>query len=107
MKHRPLVAPSATELAPAGCPFYATNTQGYEISNLRWTVTKPTFTVGEFTDGTWPITTNSDGSAQAAADARDPGSGATGPISTEPFPFDVDGIIEAFGDDGATYVFTS
>ncbi len=98
---------ASTELAPTGCPFYATNTQGYEISNLRWTVTKPTFSIGEFADGTWAVTTDSDGSAQAAADARDPSSGATGPISTEPFPFDVDGIIEAFGDDGATFVFTS
>jgi hypothetical protein len=98
---------ASTELVPAGCPFWATNSQGYELSAITWTVTKPTFTVGEFTDGAWPVTTDSEGSAQAAADARDPSNGATGRISTDEFPFDVDGSIEAFGADGATYVFAS
>jgi hypothetical protein len=97
---------ASTELVPAGCPFWATNSQGYELSNLSWAVTKPTFSIGEFTDGAWPVLTDSEGSAQAAADARDPASGATGRISTDEFPFDVDGIIESFGDDGATYVFS-
>lgn len=96
---------ASTELVPAGCPFWATNSQGYELSNIAWAVTKPTFTVGEFTDGGWPVVTDSEGSAQAAADARDPSNGATGRISTEQFPFDVDGVIEAFGEDGATFAF--
>jgi hypothetical protein len=96
---------ASTELAPAGCPFFATNSQGYELSGITWTVTKPTFTIGEFTDGTWPVTTDSEGSAQAAADARDPSNGATGRISTDEFTFDVDGVIEAFGEDGATFVY--
>ena len=96
---------ASTELVPAGCPFWATNSLGYELSNLTWTVTKPTFTIGEFADGAWPVSTDSEGNAQAGADARNPSNGATGRISTDEFPFDVDGLIEAFGEDGATYVY--
>ncbi|PWC07086.1 hypothetical protein DF223_08955 [Mycetocola zhujimingii] len=96
---------ASTDLAPAGCPFWATNSEGYELSNFTWTVTRPTFTIGEFADGTWPVSTDTDGSAQAGADARDPLTGATGPIATDSFPFDVDGYVEAFGEDGATFVY--
>ncbi|MCP2029999.1 hypothetical protein L1277_000063 [Okibacterium sp. HSC-33S16] len=96
---------ASTELVPTGCAFFATNSQGYELSGITWTVTKPTFTIGEFADGSWPVTTDSKGNAQAAADARDPSNGATGRISTDEFSFDIDGVIEAFGEDGATFVY--
>lgn len=95
---------ASTDLTPSGCPFSATNSQNYEISNLVWTVTKPTFTIGEFSDGTWAIVTETPGSAKATADARDPSTGGTGQIFTDPFSFDIGGVIEGFTDDGATYV---
>lgn len=95
---------ASTDLTPAGCPFSATNSQNYEISNLVWTVTKPTFTIGEFSDGTWAIITETPGSAKATADARDPSTGGTGQIFTDPFSFDIEGVIEGFTEDGATFV---
>ncbi|MET1052105.1 MAG: hypothetical protein ABWX65_05635 [Mycetocola sp.] len=95
---------ASTDLTPSGCPFSATNSNNYEISNLVWTVTKPTFTISEFADGTWSVVTETEGEAKATADARDPNTGATGQIFTEPFSFDIGGVIEGFTEDGATFV---
>lgn len=95
---------ASTELAPAGCPFSATNSLDYDISNLVWTVTKPTFSIGEFADGVWPVLTDSEGNAQATADATDPATGETGQIFTEEFAFDIGGVIDGFSDDGASYL---
>ena len=95
---------ASTELAPPGCPFSATNSQNYEISNLVWTVTKPTFSIGEFADGVWPVLTDSEGDAKATATAKDPSTGATGTIFTDLFSFDIGGAIDGFTDDGATFV---
>ena len=98
---------ASTELAPAGCPFATTNPRNYELSNMKWNVTKPTFTIGEFADGGWPVSTETEGSAEPTADGRDPVTGEVFPTGTPAFTFDVDGIIEAFGDDGATFVYAS
>ncbi|MBG6238994.1 hypothetical protein IWX78_001973 [Mycetocola sp. CAN_C7] len=95
---------ASTELVPPGCPFSASNSRNYEISNLVWTVTKPTFTIGEYSDGTWAIVTDTEGEAKATADAKDPSTGGTGQIFTDPFSFEVGGVIEGFTDDGATFV---
>ncbi|GGE82153.1 hypothetical protein GCM10011313_00730 [Mycetocola zhadangensis] len=96
---------AATELAPAGCPFATTNPRNFELSNIKWNVTKPTFSIGEFADGVWPVSTDAEGSAEPTADGRDPATGETFPTSTPPFNFDIDGVIEAFGEDGAMFVY--
>ena len=94
---------ASTELAPAGCPFSATNSLNYDISNLVWTVTRPAFSIGEFSNGVWPVETEDEGSAQATADARDPATGETGQIFTDEFAFDIGGAIDGFSDAGASY----
>lgn len=96
---------ASTDFRPDGCPFAAQGENpDYDYSNCVWTVDKPTFTVGEFSDGEWPVSTDSSGSASLACDVRDPASGATGTSTAGPMDVDVSGAITAFGEDGATYV---
>ncbi|GAB3618103.1 hypothetical protein GCM10027416_26600 [Okibacterium endophyticum] len=96
---------AAAQLQPEGCPFQATGgTPGYEYTNVVWTVDpRPDFTIGEYRDGTWPVSTDSEGSASMTCDLRDPASGATGTATAGPMPVSVRGQITAFGEDGATY----
>lgn len=96
---------ASTDFRPEGCPFTAQGeTPGYEYTNCVWTLDpRPTFTVGEYADGEWPVSTDSSGSASLKCDVRDPASGASGTATAGPMSVDVEGAITAFGDDGATY----
>ncbi|PSL36763.1 hypothetical protein CLV49_0361 [Labedella gwakjiensis] len=96
---------ASTDFRPEGCPFTAQGeTPGYEYTNCVWTLDpRPTFTIGEYDDGEWPVSTDSSGSASLECDVRDPGSGATGTATAGPMGVDVGGAITAFGEDGATY----
>ena len=85
---------ASTELAPEGCPFFATNPRNYPIENLTWTVTKPEFTVEEFSTGSWAVVTKTAGSAKMTA----------GPVFTGVQSFDIAGVVESFSDDGAVFV---
>jgi hypothetical protein len=97
---------ASTDFRPDGCPFTAQGeTPGYEYTNCVWTLdSRPTFTIGEYSDGEWPVSTDSSGSASLECDVRDPGTGATGTATAGPMDVEVAGAITAFGDDGATYV---
>lgn len=94
---------ASTELAPAGCPFSASNPGDLELSNIAWTVTKPEFSFGDFTDGSWPVVSETVGEAVATADGVDPETGETGRTSTQPIPFDIRGVIDGFTDEGAAF----
>jgi hypothetical protein len=96
---------ASTDFRPDGCPFTAQGeTPGYEYSNCVWTLeSRPTFTVGQYDDGQWPVSTESSGSASLECDVRDPGTGASGTATAGPMSVDVGGAITAFGEDGATY----
>jgi hypothetical protein len=96
---------ASTDFRPEGCPFTAQGeTPGYEYTNCVWTLdSRPTFTIGQYSDGQWPVSTDSSGSASLACDVRDPSTGATGTATAGPMDVDVAGAITAFGEDGATY----
>jgi hypothetical protein len=96
---------ASTDFRPDGCPFAAQGENpSYEYSNCVWTVDRPTFVIGEYDGGEWPVSTDSSGSASLECDVRDPGSGATGTSTAGPMDVDVSGAITEFGEDGATYV---
>ncbi|GHD47337.1 hypothetical protein D9V29_05930 [Mycetocola manganoxydans] len=90
---------ASKELAPKDCPFFATNPRNYKLSNIVWTVTKPTFTVGEYSAGGWSVTSDSDGTAKATASAEGAGTTTSGEL-----PFDIAGVVEGFSDNGAIFV---
>jgi hypothetical protein len=96
---------ASEDFRPDGCPFAAQGENpSYEYSNCVWTVDRPTFVIGEYDGGEWPVSTDSSGSASLECDVRDPGSGATGTSTAGPMDVDVAGAITEFGEDGATYV---
>jgi hypothetical protein len=97
---------ASTEFRPEGCPFSARGENpAYEYTNCVWTLEpRPAFTIGEYADGEWPVTTDSSGSAELNCDVRDPGSGQTGTSTAGPMDVEIAGAITGFGEDGATYV---
>jgi len=93
------------QLEPEGCPFGATGgTPGYQYTNIVWTLDpRPTFSIGEYRDGAWSVTTDSAGSASMVCDLLDPSTGATGQATAGPINVRVSGSITGFGEDGAIY----
>ncbi|MGK9146185.1 hypothetical protein KXS11_00970 [Plantibacter flavus] len=97
---------ASTVLAPEGCPFEIRNDTGYTPSGVTWTFdTRPTFTVGEFSGGTWAVDSDTVGRMSMTCTLTDPATGQTGPgYSINPVDFIVGGTVEGFTDDGATFV---
>ncbi|RWZ64324.1 hypothetical protein ELQ92_06030 [Labedella populi] len=97
---------AATEFRPEGCPFAAHGENpSYDYTNCVWTLDpRPEFTIGEYADGEWAVSTDSPGSAELSCDVSDPATGATGTSTAGPMDVEVAGAITGFDDDGATYV---
>jgi hypothetical protein len=88
---------ASTELVPSGCSFGAINDiPQYTQTNTKWTLdSAPQFTVGDWTEGGWAVTTTTAGSATFSADISD-SAGDTGTASTNPIPVQVAGVITGF-----------
>ncbi|MGG7464614.1 hypothetical protein [Plantibacter sp. YIM 135347] len=97
---------AATTLEPDGCPFGIKNDTGYTPSDVKWTFdTRPTFSVGEFSGGSWNVDGETTGRMSMTCTLTNPANGATGPgYSVAPVNFQVRGTITAFDDKGATFV---
>jgi hypothetical protein len=97
---------ASTDFRPEGCPFEAHGENpSYDYTNCVWTLDpRPAFTIGEYADGEWSVTTDSSGVAELNCDVSDPATGATGTSTAGPMDVEVAGAITGFGEDGATYV---
>ncbi|OII23838.1 hypothetical protein [Frigoribacterium sp. MCBA15_019] len=97
---------ASTDLRPEGCSFglYDTESGRYTLSGQKWTLeSAPQFTVGDWQDGGWTVSTTTPGSASFTAQGVDAAGNSGVYGSLAPVPVRVGGLISDVTADGATF----
>ena len=97
---------ASTELAPPGCSFglYDTESGRYTLSGQKWTLeSAPEFTVGDWQDGGWAVSTTTPGSATFSAEGVDSAGNRGTYSSLSAVPVRVGGLISDVTAEGATF----
>jgi hypothetical protein len=97
---------ASTDLRPEGCSFglYDTESGRYTLSGQKWTLeSAPQFTVGDWQDGGWAVSTTTPGSASFTAQGVDAAGNSGVYGSLAPVPVRVGGLISDVTADGATF----
>ena len=97
---------ASTDLRPEGCSFglYDTESGRYTLTGQKWTLeSAPQFTVGDWQDGGWTVSTTTPGSASFTAEGVDAAGNRGTYGSLAPVPVRVGGLISDVTGDGATF----
>jgi hypothetical protein len=97
---------ASTDLRPEGCSFGLVDTESgrYTLSGQKWTLeSAPQFTVGDWQDGGWTVSTTTPGSASFTAEGVDAAGNRGIYGSLAPVPVRVGGLISDVTADGATF----